>query len=60
MRVNTAKHAPLRDVRVRGYHVDISSPSIRRFRYSGFADAARVPLTAEFDYRWDVVKSGHF
>lgn len=23
-------------------------------------DAERLPLTLEFDYRWDVVKSGNF
>ena len=40
--------------------MDISFPSIRHSLYSGPIDAERVPLTLEFDYRCDVVKSVHF
>ena len=40
--------------------VDISLPAIRRFLYGESADATRTPITAEFDYRWQVVKDGEF
>ena len=40
--------------------VDISLPAIRRFLYGEGVDATRTPLTAEFDYRWQIVKDGQF
>ena len=40
--------------------VDISLPAICRFLYCENADATRTPYTAEFDYRWQIVKDGHF
>ncbi|TMW85002.1 hypothetical protein EJD97_023970 [Solanum chilense] len=40
--------------------VDISLPSIRRYLYGEDVDANQTPLTAEFDYRWQVVKDGQF
>ena len=51
-RASPAKQAPLEQVRVRGVQVDISLPAIRRFLYDESADATRIPITAEFDYRW--------
>ena len=59
-RVAPAKQAPLEQVRVRGVQVDISLPAIRQFLYGESADATRTPLTAEFDYRWQIVKDGQF
>ena len=46
----------MEQVRVRGVQVDISLPSIRRFLYGESVDATRTPLTAEFDYCWQIVK----
>ena len=40
--------------------VDISLPAIRRFLYGEGVDATRTPLTAEFDYRLQLVKDGQF
>ena len=40
--------------------VDISLPAFRRFLYGESADATRTPHTAEFDYRWQIVKDGQF
>ena len=40
--------------------VDISLPAIRRFLYGESEDATRTPITAEFDYRWKIVKVGQF
>ena len=40
--------------------VDISLPAIRRFLYDECFDATQTPLTAEFDYRWQIVKHGQF
>ena len=40
--------------------VDISLPAIRRFLYGESADATRTPVTAKFDYRWQIVKDGQF
>ena len=40
--------------------VDISLPAICRFLYGEIIDATRTPLTAEFDYRWQIVKDGQF
>ena len=59
-RVAPAKQAPLEHVRVRGIQVDISLPSIRRYLYDEDVDANRTPLTAEFDYQWQIVKDGQF
>ena len=59
-RAAPAKQAPLEQVRVRGVQVDISLPSIRRFLYGEGIDATRTPFTAEFYYRWHLVKDGHF
>ncbi|TMW83040.1 hypothetical protein EJD97_003165 [Solanum chilense] len=52
--------APLEQVRVRGILVDISLPSIRQFLYSENVDDNRTPLTAEFYYRWQIVKDVQF
>ena len=38
----------------------MSLPAIRRFLYDENVDANRNPLTAEFDYRWQLVKDGQF
>ena len=59
-RTNPTKQAPLTYVRVRGRWVDISSPAILCFLYSEATDEGRAPFTAEFDYRWNVVKSVQF
>ncbi|TMW90971.1 hypothetical protein EJD97_014980 [Solanum chilense] len=40
--------------------VDISMLAIRRFLYGENVDANRTPLTAEFDYRGQIVKDGQF
>ncbi|TMX05316.1 hypothetical protein EJD97_024783 [Solanum chilense] len=40
--------------------VEISLPSIRRFLYGESIDATRTPITAEFDYRWQIVKDVQF
>ena len=53
-----AKQAPLEQVLVRSVQVDISLPAIRRFLYGESADATRTPITAEFDYCWQIVKDG--
>ncbi|TMX01568.1 hypothetical protein EJD97_024277 [Solanum chilense] len=55
-----AKKAALEHVRVRGIQVDISLLAIRRYLYGEDVDANRTPLTAEFDYRWQIVKDGQF
>ena len=34
--------------------------AIRQYLYSEDVDANRTPLTAEFDYRWKIVKDGQF
>ena len=59
-RVAPAKQAPLEHVQVRSIQVDISLPAIRRYLYSEDVDANRTSLTAEFDYRWQIVKDGQF
>ena len=38
----------------------ISSPAILRLINIEATNERMVPLTNEFDYRWNVVKSGHF
>ena len=35
-------------------------PAIHRYLYDEDVDANRTPLTAEFDYRWQIVKDGQF
>ena len=59
-RAAPAKQTPLEHVRVRGIQVDISLPVIRRYLYGEDVDANRTPLTAEFDYRWQIIKDGQF
>lgn len=59
-RAAPVKQAPLEQVRVRGVQVDISLSAIRRSLYGESADATRTPHTAEFDYRWQIVKDGQF
>lgn len=59
-RAKPGKHTPLTNVRVQGFRVDISFPSILRLLHGGSTNAVKVPLTRDFDYRWDVVKSFHF
>ena len=59
-RAAPAKQAPLEQGRVRGYPVYISLTVIRQFLYGENVDANRTPLTAEFDYRWQIVKDWQF
>ena len=59
-RAAPAKQAPLEQVRVRGVQVDISLPAIRWFLYDEGVDANQTPLSAEFDYRWQIVKDDQF
>ena len=59
-RASPTKQAPLEHVRVRGIQVDISLSAIRRYLYGEDFDAYRTPLTAEFDYQWQIVKDGQF
>ena len=59
-RAAPAKQAPLEQVRVQGVQVDISLPALRRFLYGESADATRTPVTADFDYRWQIVKDEQF
>ena len=40
--------------------VDISLPAMHRFLFGEGVDATRAPLTAEFDYRWQLVKDSQF
>ncbi|TMX03755.1 hypothetical protein EJD97_014399 [Solanum chilense] len=40
--------------------VDISLSAIQRYLYGEDIDANRTPLTAEFDYWWQIVKVGQF
>ena len=35
-------------------------PTIHKFLYGEGVDATRTPLTAEFDYRWQIVKDVQF
>ena len=51
-----SKQSPLEHVRVRGIQVDITLPAIHRYLYGEDVDANRIPLTAEFDYQWQIVK----
>ena len=59
-RAAPAKQAPLEQVQVRGVQVDSSLPAIRRFLYAEGVDATQSPLTAEFEYRWQLVKDDQF
>uniref|UniRef100_M1DH31 Integrase core domain containing protein n=1 Tax=Solanum tuberosum TaxID=4113 RepID=M1DH31_SOLTU len=45
---------------VRGCPVDISPATIRRFLYGPTMGHSWSVNTAEFDYRWDIVRSGAF
>ncbi|KAG5632509.1 hypothetical protein H5410_004226 [Solanum commersonii] len=51
---------PLTSTLVRGCPVDISPATIRRFLYGPTAGHSWSLNTAEFDYRWDIVRSGAF
>ncbi|KAG5572101.1 hypothetical protein H5410_061867 [Solanum commersonii] len=51
---------PLTSTLVRGCPVDISPAMIRRFLYGPTAGHSWFLNTAEFDYRWDIVRSGAF
>ena len=59
-RAAPAKQAPLEEVQVQGVQVNISLPAIRWFLYDEGVDATQTPLTAEFDYRWHLVKDVQF
>ncbi|KAG5580536.1 hypothetical protein H5410_051163 [Solanum commersonii] len=48
---------PLTSTLVRGCPVDISPATIRRFLYGPTAGHSWSLNTAEFDYRWDIVRS---
>ena len=47
-------------VRVCGIQVNISLPAMRRYLYGEDVDANWTPLTAKFDYQWQIVKDGQF
>ncbi|KAG5620829.1 hypothetical protein H5410_006047 [Solanum commersonii] len=51
---------PLTSTLVRGCPVDISPATIRWFLYGPTAGHSWSLNTAEFDYRWDIVRSGAF
>ncbi|TMW96937.1 hypothetical protein EJD97_006518 [Solanum chilense] len=55
-----AKQAPLEHVPVRGIQVDISLPTVHRYLYIEDVDANRIPLIAEFHYRWEIVNDFQF
>ena len=59
-RAAPAKQAPLEHVRVHGIQVNISITAICQYLYGEDVDATRTPLTADFDYRWKIVKDGQF
>ena len=59
-RAAITKQAPLEHVRVRGIQVNISLPAIRRYLYGEDVEANQTPLTAEFDYQWQIVKNVQF
>ena len=52
--------APLTSTLVRGCPVDISPATISRFLYGPTTGHSWSPNTSEFDYRWDIVRSGAF
>ncbi|KAG5579544.1 hypothetical protein H5410_050171 [Solanum commersonii] len=51
---------PLTSTLVRGCPVDIFPATIRRFLYGPTAGHSWSLNTTEFDYRWDIVRSGAF
>uniref|UniRef100_M1DG60 Integrase core domain containing protein n=1 Tax=Solanum tuberosum TaxID=4113 RepID=M1DG60_SOLTU len=51
---------PLTSTMVRGFSVDISPATISRFLYGPTTGHSWSLNTAEFDYRWDIVRSGTF
>uniref|UniRef100_M1DLY7 Integrase core domain containing protein n=1 Tax=Solanum tuberosum TaxID=4113 RepID=M1DLY7_SOLTU len=51
---------PITSTMVRGFPVDISHTTINRFLYGPGPDHTWALNTTEFDYRWDVVRSGAF
>ena len=59
-RAAPAKQAPLDLIRVHDIQIDISLPAIRQYLYGEDIDANLTPLTAEFDYRWQIVNDGQF
>uniref|UniRef100_M1DYJ7 Integrase core domain containing protein n=1 Tax=Solanum tuberosum TaxID=4113 RepID=M1DYJ7_SOLTU len=59
-RSNPLAQDPLTSTLVRGYPIDISPATIRRFLYGPTTGHSWSVNTAEFDYRWDIVKSGAF
>lgn len=60
MRAAPAKQDLLEQVRIHGIQDDISLPSIRQYLYDENVDENRTPLTAEFDFRWQIVKDVQF
>lgn len=58
--VKVAKQDPLTTVLVRGCRVDISLITICCFMYGTSTNITRFPLTLNFYYRWDMVKSCQF
>uniref|UniRef100_M1DZM6 Integrase core domain containing protein n=1 Tax=Solanum tuberosum TaxID=4113 RepID=M1DZM6_SOLTU len=52
--------APLISTLVRGCPVDISPATISRFLYGPTTGHSWSTNTSEFDYRWDIVRSGVF
>ena len=59
-RAASTKQVPLDLIRVCGKQVDISLPAIRRYLYGEDVDATGTFFTAEFNYRWKLVKDGWF
>ena len=55
-RAAPVKQAPLEHVQVRGLQVDIFLSGIRQYLYDEDVDLNWTPLTAEFYYRWQIVK----
>uniref|UniRef100_M1DAY4 Integrase core domain containing protein n=1 Tax=Solanum tuberosum TaxID=4113 RepID=M1DAY4_SOLTU len=51
---------PLTSTMVRGCPVDLSQATISRFLYGPTTSHTWSLNTAEFDYRWDIVRSGAF
>uniref|UniRef100_M1DX59 Integrase core domain containing protein n=1 Tax=Solanum tuberosum TaxID=4113 RepID=M1DX59_SOLTU len=51
---------PLISTMVQGFLVDISPATISRFLYGPTTGHSWSLNTAEFDYRWDIVRSGTF
>ena len=59
-RLNPLAQDPLASTMVRGCPVDISPATISRFLYGPTTGHSWSPNTSEFDYRWDIVRSGAF